>query len=118
MNESLTPVKPKQRKRLLEQKARKEAARLSTECIQTSDSCIQIGNVCTHYEYDNYSTFLCSRCKACYDCSHDLIEREEAGSILWWRCPDGFEKPSYLDRGQFSSLRRITSSEGTKWQNC
>jgi len=70
---------------------------------------------CIHY--DCYS---CSRCGNCYACDHTAInatpERERiAGARFWWRCPDGFEKPTFMDVGQFGRLKGVLSPEGIDW---
>ena len=76
----------------------------------------QKGNVCTHYD-----AYYCSRCGSCYACDHEVIDAPEQnfGSIFWWKCPDGFSKPSYPDLGQFANLRNVLpyDSKGIEWPN-
>lgn len=55
---------------------------------------------CSHD--DNYQ---CSRCRQCYVHRHESIELDEPveGSIYWWECRDGFQKPAHIDKGRWAS---------------
>lgn len=66
---------------------------------------------CIHYD-----PFFCSRCLHCYACEHTKLGpfKNKANSIWWWKCPDGFQKPAYLDHGQFARLATKRSHKKVK----
>lgn len=91
---------------------KKERDRLKAKKIRT-----QIGHACTQNGHKLQPEYTCSRCLDCYQCAHQLVEHYEADAIYWWRCSDGFEKPAYMDVGQFASLRKAPPTQkGIAWE--
>ena len=61
--------------------------------------------------------YRCSRCRECYQCRHEVVTGHWPGIEKGWKCPDGFRKPAWCDRGQFASLAKKLNWRKVKWES-
>ncbi len=65
----------------------------------------------------HYDAYRCSRCRECYQCRHEVVTGDWPGISKGWKCPGGFRKPAYPDKGQFAALERKLNWRKVRWED-